>query len=191
MLLSAYSHVTYSSIPSVKLIQQPRQHMERLGPVLIVETPPRLCSSTHTSKTRHMYFCTKMHYAMPWIPRTVAHTKLLHAWTKPPNSPCMAVHHGIGSWGKISLYVAADHETVTIRPPPAWSAWTAVQAGIAHQPAPQTICYGHRICFQLTIRPEQPSLHGMMWKVPPCYIIDAIPAYKWSLSGQTLQLPSR
>jgi hypothetical protein len=118
---STYSHVTYSSIPSVKLTQQPRQHMEQLGPVLVVNTPPRLCSSTHTSKTHHMYFYTKMHYAVPWIHCTVAHTKLLHAWTKPPNSPSMAVHHGIGSWGKISLYVAADHETVTSTPPPAWS----------------------------------------------------------------------
>jgi len=36
MFLSAYSHVMYSSIPSVKLIQQPRQHMEQLGPVLAV-----------------------------------------------------------------------------------------------------------------------------------------------------------
>ena len=130
-------------------------------------TPPRLCSSTHTSKTRHMYFCTKMHYAVAWMPLTVAHTKLLHAWTKPPNSSCMAVHHCIGCWSNVSLYAAADHETVTIRPTSAWSAWTATEAGTAHLPAPQTIWSGHHNHFQLTIRPEQPSLHGMMWEVPP------------------------
>jgi hypothetical protein len=61
-------------------------------------TPPRL----YTSKTHQMYFCTKMHYAVPWIPLTVAYTKLLHAWTKPPNSPRMAVHHCIGCWSKVS-----------------------------------------------------------------------------------------
>jgi len=71
------------------------------------------------------------------------------------------------------------------------SPWTAVEALIAHMPAPQTICSGHRIRFHLTIRPEQPSLHGMTWKVPPLYITDAMSAYKRSLSGHTLQLPSR
>lgn len=120
MFLSAYSHVMHSSIPSVKLIQQPSQHMDRFGPVLAVHTTSQaMFIHTHTSKTCHMYFCTKMHYAVPWIPLTVAHTKLVHAWTKPPNSPCMAVYHCIGYWTKVSLYAAADHETVTIRPPPA------------------------------------------------------------------------
>jgi hypothetical protein len=113
-----------------------------------------------------MYFCTKMHYAVPWIHLTVAHTKLLHAWTKPPISPHMAVHHCIGCWSNVSLYAAADHETVTIRPPSAWSARTAAEAGTAHLPAPHTICSSHHIHFQLTTRPEQLSLHGMMWKVP-------------------------
>lgn len=36
IFLSTSSHVTRSSIPTVKLIQQPHQHMERLGPVLAV-----------------------------------------------------------------------------------------------------------------------------------------------------------
>jgi hypothetical protein len=82
----------------------------------------------------------------------------------------------IGCWSTVSICAAANHVTVTTRPPPAQSLWAAAVAGTAHLPAPQTICAGHHICFQLTIGPEQPSLHGMMCKVPPCYIIDTMPA---------------
>ena len=46
MFLSAYSHVMHSSIASMKLIQQPHQHMEQLGPVLAVH---------HTSHTMFIH----------------------------------------------------------------------------------------------------------------------------------------
>jgi hypothetical protein len=68
-------------------------------------TPPWLSSSTHTSKTCHMYFCSKMHYAVPRIHLMAIHVKVSHARTKPPNSPRMVVHHSIGCQRQVSLCI--------------------------------------------------------------------------------------
>jgi hypothetical protein len=80
--LSTHGYATHSSIPSMKIIQQPHQYMDRLHPV------PAACHICHQElKGSSHVFLRQDAFCLLWILLTLAHTELTHILTRPSNSP--------------------------------------------------------------------------------------------------------